>query len=80
MAKIEIQKNVPIPDKIRNRVYPFNEMEVGDSFLCPYIVGKEKYAQGQKVLTAIWRYCRNNKDKKFTSNSTDVGVRVWRIK
>lgn len=80
MSKIQIQKNIPIPSKTTNRVYPFNEMEIGDSFLSEYKAEENKYAKSQKVYLAIWRFCQNNKDKKFTTKSTDYGIRVWRIK
>jgi hypothetical protein len=33
--KYKIQKNIPIPQKPTNQCeYPFNEMNIGDSFLC----------------------------------------------
>lgn len=76
---ITIDKNIPIPKKVKNKVYPFSEMEVGDSFLSEVNENDNKHKKNQNVYMAIWKFCQNNKDKKFTSAFEDKGLRVWRI-
>ena len=65
---IKIDKNIPIPDKL---VYPFDNLEIGDSF---EVVGKTTKQFASKV------YITGKKlGKKFTMRASDAGVRVWRI-
>lgn len=69
--KIQIDKNIAIPVKLK---YPFNEMEVGDSF----------YGEGEvrtKLSTAAYLWCKkNNNDWKFITRRYENGYRVWRTK
>ena len=74
-GEIKIEKNVPIPvRKALNRKYPFDRMEVGDSF---FATGTK-----QSAITGAFNFyhpkkfsCRTQKDDK----GNFVGVRVWRI-
>lgn len=75
---IVIEKNIPLPSPRnllsmgRPRIYPFNVMEVGDSFAIPL---KKKNA----VAATANRYGKNN-NMKFATRLMDNGmVRVWRI-
>ena len=69
----EIKKGIPLPD--RYRIYPFNEMQVGDCFDVP----TDKQS---KVISAASKY---GKDKgiKFTSKRMkqdgNIFIRIWRI-
>lgn len=69
----KIEKGVPLPPK-RSRgktMYPFGQMEVGDSFAIPH----KKFASAYKSL-------QNVPDYKgwFASRKLDDGtVRFWRI-
>jgi hypothetical protein len=76
---IAIDKNIPIPSRVRNRVYPLNKMEVGDSFFKEIDENKSKHYEKQKIYMAVWRHCQNHSNKKFTTASEENGVRVWRI-
>lgn len=71
MSEIKIEKGIPVPlgaGSSGKTIYPWCEMEVGDSFFVPG--GKAKGA-GQA-----------NQDyapKRFASRKEDGGVRFWRI-
>jgi hypothetical protein len=80
MNALVIEKNIPIPTRIRGSVYPFKEMEIGDSFLASFNEKDNVYKQKQKIYLAIWRFSKNNPDKKFVTQSLKQALRVWRIK
>lgn len=70
----KIQKNIPIPTKMstgRKSIYPFESMDIGDSFAAP--AGKAKSVRSKVT--------KENKlgDKKFTVRTIDKYIRVWRI-
>lgn len=73
MSEFTIEKGIPVPKQIgagRKTKYPFDLMEVGDSFLVTDL----------KVKT-ISRSCGTygkRLERKFTSRTVDGGVRVWR--
>lgn len=69
----KIQKNIPIPPKVvgRKNPYPFDDMEVGDSFSVPL----NKY---KAVTYAINRHQKVS-NMKFTRRALSNEVRVWRI-
>jgi len=78
MSEFKIDKNVPIPEGRwgkRRKKYPFDEMEVGDSF---FIHGGK-----QESITSIMRHWREKLGHKYTTRSVVEngvkGVRVWRI-
>ena len=63
----EIDKDVPLPIAAE---YPFGAMRVGDSFEVPH--GKTVMAR-----SAANAFGRENV-KSFTSQTTEIGVRIWR--
>jgi len=69
-----IDKGVPMPPRRRgagrNRVYPFAEMEVGDSFF--------HEGSASSVEAAASNYARRS-GKRFAARYIDGGVRIWRI-
>ena len=66
----EIQKEIPLPPQFkRQNKYPWNEMEIGDSFLAPHNGG----------LSASCRMQSRN-GKEFISRIECRGTRVWRVK
>ena len=73
-----IDKNVPMPKVKAKLKYPFNEMEVGDSFEIPCTEETKKDMQ-VKIASSSGAYGRKNKCK-FMTRQTDNGIRVWRIK
>ena len=67
--KLEITNETPMP-KMRNR-YPYESMEVGDSFLVDNI---------SMQLVCNYNYRANKRlDRKFIARRTDDGIRVWRV-
>ena len=67
MSEIKIDKGIPMPSLTR---YPFDEMEVGDSFLVPS-------DNRTSVSTLV---SRNHNGKKFSLRKmTDGTYRCWRI-
>lgn len=70
MTAIVIEKNVPIPVGGRKSIYPFGEMEVGDSFFVPSIAA-------QTVRSAAHTYGLKHR-VKFSSYKEGDGVRIWR--
>jgi hypothetical protein len=72
MTDIKIDKNVPIPETSgAGALYPFAEMEVGDSF---YVEGKTT-AQLQNSAS----HWRKRKGWKFRTRTEDKGARIWRV-
>jgi hypothetical protein len=64
---VKIEKGRPIP-----RNYPFDKMEVGDSFLIP------EYMRHESVYMAAMRY-RKKTGKKFAVRRTADGYCCWRV-
>ena len=74
MSTIKIEKGVPIPDRGQGRpsIYPWNDMEVGDSF---FAKGKSaKKFSGVAAKAGIIR------GWKFSIRTVEGGCRVWRVK
>lgn len=80
MAKLIIEKNIPLPDKVGNKKYPFKDMVIGDSFIVKLNTEKPIINQKQNIYIAVWRYCQVHPEKKFTTASYDSEVRIWRTK
>jgi len=67
---IEVEKNIPIPPEKKRNVYPYKQLEVGESFFVPtgkiQIVCNANYRTGKQL------------GKKFIARKESEGVRVWR--
>jgi len=77
----EIEKNIQVPKdyQVRGRhiIYPFNQMEKGDSFLIP----EYSRTKMQCIGGAISVFKRNHKKNwKFIKMKEGNSIRVWRIK
>jgi hypothetical protein len=75
---LKIEKNIPIPQPIRGKKYPFDMMDIGDSFFVECNENKEdKKRKISTVLVAALRF----RPKKFTTRSSGIknGIRCWRI-
>lgn len=64
---MKVEKGIPIPAR-----YPFNQMEVGDSFVVPMEI--TRYA----VSTAAHRYGKKHGIKFTVRRMTDKTIRCWR--
>ena len=69
---IKIEKNIPVPPFRKALKYPFEEMQVGDSFLVTD-VKRENLA-----ITA--RKYGKKAGKDFLVREVEGGVRCWRVK
>lgn len=73
MATIVIEKAVPVAGKKVRHNYPFDKMEVGDSFFV------KLDTKGINVLRVLaHRYAKRNYCS-FSTIKTDGGIRVWRV-
>ncbi len=75
MSGFKIEKNVPLPGRTaaRNNRYPFDDMEVGDSFHVP---ADKLVLRG---LRASVRYKSAKSGKRFATRKLASGdCRVWR--
>ena len=69
---IEVTKLVPLPELRSRNKYPYEEMEVEDSF---YVEG----VSAQNIFNC--NYKRNKVgDKQFIARKEGDGVRVWRTR
>lgn len=80
---LTIDKDVPIPATNHKRVYPLEDMAVGDSFFVP-VPGEgaefeRRRKRRQQAMSTICRTARARKIGTFTSRQVEGGVRVWRI-
>ncbi len=78
VKKYKVDKGIPVKKVLPPRtIYPFGEMEVGDSFFVP--AGD---APIRKLYNAASQYGKRHGkgQKKFAVRSVPSGARVWRIK
>ncbi len=74
MSEFTIEKGIPVPKMTgagRKTKYPFESMQVGDSF----------FVKDGTVKT-LSRSCGTygkRLERKFTSRTVDGGARVWRV-
>lgn len=72
---IAIDKGVPVPEvtKGRTRIYPLDELKVGESF---FVKGKSTSDLGGSV-----GYMRKKfPSRRYVTRTVDGGCRVWRSK
>ena len=67
----EIDKNVQISNKPRTYIYPYRDMDVGDSFFIPN--GK------LPTVNAANHRAFKRFGMKFSARTMDGGIRVWRV-
>lgn len=72
MTEITIEKGIPIPPKSRRSKYPWEQMEIGDSF---QVEGQKSVGFPKAFLEKGWEFER----RTYQENGTDF-VRVWRTK
>lgn len=82
---IQIEKNIPIPEKLKrhrspkpSHKYPLRIMEKGDSFVQPLGIETNKYPE--ILYATLSTLCRRLSPKKFKIQvlEDNQGVRVWR--
>jgi hypothetical protein len=72
--EFKIEKNIPVaPRGGSSTVYPFGQMEPGDSFL---ILGDEIAVHRARCAASWWA---KRKNQSFAVRKTPEGFRCWRI-
>jgi len=66
---VEIQKGVPMPRGVETK-FPWNDMEVGDSFA---------YPGSNNAAHTVARQASARNGKTFKARQTDEGMRIWRV-
>ena len=79
----KIEKDVPLSSyNIKSRKYPFDQMEVGDSFFAPYPDAKK--ARQNALARNAGPYKKSPKhvdfQRHFVTRTVEGGVRIWRTK
>jgi hypothetical protein len=74
MPSIKIDKGMPIPPPPHKK-YPFDLMEVGDSFFVPAGEDIERTHNNLRCSALAFGLRRQ---QRFTTRREDGGVRVWR--
>jgi hypothetical protein len=71
----QIEKGVPIPPRRGGgeSIYPFDAMEVGDSFLVP------NGTKSTKALHSAAQTAKKRLGRSFAVRAVANGTRVWRI-
>lgn len=75
-----IEKNIPVPSgdsRGRPNLYPWSQMEVGDSFAVP-VSTEDKASKRRRLASGARRYAKG-RDIKFTVRTLPGLLRVWRI-
>ena len=68
---IKIEKNIPIPTFKKTLKYPFEEMQVGDSFFVKDVK--------RNNLSITARKYGSKTGRKFLVREVEGGVRCWRV-
>ncbi len=78
---IKIDKNVPLPVRRTNHkmLYPFAEMEIGDSFLVPLPPGKLIEDHRSNISACAAGFRKRYPSYAFTTRVEGDGVRCWRV-
>jgi hypothetical protein len=70
---LKIENSIPIPPMAGTKqIYPFKDMEVGDSVFIPEANHDSKIVSAAKMH--FWRT-----GKKWTAKIVDGGIRIWRV-
>ena len=75
MSEYKIESGIPIPGGRRqahNKKYPWNELDVGQSFFVPGVAANNFASQASRAGKTYGR--------RFVVRSMDGGIRVWRVK
>lgn len=73
---IKIEKGVALIGP--RRKYPFEKMEVGDSFFVPNVPSRSLRKDYARITAAVSGAHKMFRDQRFATRRVDGGVRVWR--
>ena len=68
---MKIEKSVPMPEDRKRMNLPYDQMDVGDSFLV-------KDVDMQTICSSNYR-AGKRRNVKFIARKVDEGIRVWRL-
>ncbi len=69
-----VEKGIPVTRRFREPYkYPFNDMDVGDSFFIPN--GQDRIRSARARCSQV----KANTGREYIARIVDGGVRVWRI-
>lgn len=76
----EIESGVQIPSKRRASKYPFERMQVGDSFAVPVLHGADAGALAAALRTSAYAFGKEQNIKFTVRLNEDRSLaRVWRV-
>lgn len=67
----EIEKDVPLPTIKHGKKYPWEQMDVGDSFFVPEVK--------QSLMGTNAAHNTRMTGRRYTTRKENGGVRVWRV-
>ncbi|MFN4229805.1 hypothetical protein [Parvibaculum sp.] len=80
---INIDKGVPVPPVTHqtSRLYPFEDMQPGDSFFVQTRDAAERIRKRQSIAAAAAKFRKDSKEEamRFTTRQVRNGVRCWRV-
>lgn len=74
-SMFEIESGKPIPPDPRKK-YPFDQMEVGDSFFVPLGDNEQRV---KKTVSNCARSFGKRVGQRFSIRSDGDGIRIWRV-
>lgn len=74
---IKIEKDIPLPQRSRLPDLPFNDMQVGDSFLAPVPSDDQRLVAA--LRQRVMRFQRMHDDKRFSVVRDGENMRVFRV-
>ena len=78
----QIESGVEIPPQsqpLRKTKYPFNRLNVGDSFVFPVATDEDREAIQNRLQSAAANWGRS-RGMRFVTRRVTQGIRVWRVK
>jgi len=81
--QFKIEKGIPVPErKGKSFLYPFEKMEVGDSFIFSNTYSRSIHSYASNAARN-WKNhspIKGVKDWFFTTRKIDNSIRIWRVK
>ena len=75
MLKVDKNIPIPLPRGKRTSIYPFKEMEVGDSFLVP----SSEIEERRRIARSVYSSAHKHRPSRFVVRHTNEGIRVWKV-
>lgn len=81
-GRYKVEKGVPVPRTRRGRprLYPWEQLAVGDSFLVACEEGDKRKTLHRARNAAAMFAKRRGLDWRFSFRQVEGGIRIWRMK